>query len=175
MTLLSAELKEGVQKLFETWSSPGAKTIGPTSATTKLIGPQTSEARWPDFTVISDEPKSVGGMDSAPPPSSLFIASIGFAENVIFARHAALRGVDFDSYETTVEGTWDRRGIFGIGDSDPAITKLSIETKVGTVASPQEIAELLRLTHRRSPMTATVAKAAKVERRLFVNGLQVPV
>ncbi len=113
MTLVSAELKEGVQKLFETWSSPGAKTVGPTTAETRLVGPQTSEAKWPNFAAVSDEPKSVGGMDSAPPPSSLFVASIGFAENVIFARQAALKGVDFDSYETKVEGTWDRKGIFG--------------------------------------------------------------
>jgi uncharacterized OsmC-like protein len=174
MTLVSAELKEGVLKLFETWSSPGARTIGPTTAETRLTGPQTSEVRWPNFTVISDEPKSIGGMDSAPPPSSLFIASIGFAENVIFARQAALRGVDFESYETKVEGVWDRRGIFGIGDADPAITSLLIETRVGTAASPQDIVELLKLTHRRSPMTATVAKAAKIQRKLFVNGVEVP-
>src|SRR5579863_2861198 len=108
MTLLSTELKNEVHELYETWSRPDAKTVGPTSATTRLIGPQTSEARWPGFTVTSDEPKSIGGMDSAPPPSSLFVASIGFAENIIFARQAALGGVDFDSYETTVEAIWDR-------------------------------------------------------------------
>jgi uncharacterized OsmC-like protein len=175
MTLLSPELKDGVKKLFESWSAPDAKTIAATTAATRLIGPQTSEAKWPNFTILSDEPKSVGGMDSAPAPSSLFVASIGFAENVIFARQAALKGVDFDSYETTVEGNWDRRGIFGIGGNDPAITKLTIETKVGTTAQPREIAELLKLTHQRSPMTATVAKAAKIERRLFVNGIETPV
>jgi hypothetical protein len=75
MTLVSAELREGVQKLFETWSSPGAKTVGPTTAVTKPIGPQKTEAKWPNFTVVSDEPKSVGGTDSALPPSSLFVAS----------------------------------------------------------------------------------------------------
>jgi len=175
MTLVSAELREGVQKLFEAWSSSGARTVGPTTSVTRLIGPQTSEAKWPEFTVVSDEPKSIGGMDSAPPPSSLFVASIGFAENVIFARQAALNGVDFDSYETKVDGTWDRKGIFGIGDTDPAITHLLIETRIETKATPQRIVELLKLTHRRSPMTATLAKAAKIERKLFVNGAEVPI
>ena len=175
MTLVSTELKEGVAGLLKNWSAPGAKTVGPTIAQTRLVGPQTSEAKWPDFTVVSDEPKSIGGMDSAPPPSSLFVASIGFAENVIFARQAALQGVDFDSYETRVEGTWDRRGILGIEDADPSITDLLIETRITTDASPEKIAELVNLTHRRSPMTATVAKAAKIRRRLFVNGAEVPV
>ena len=175
MTLVSVELREGAQRLLETWSSLGARTVGPTTAVTKLIGPQTSEAKWPNFTVVSDEPKSIGGMDSAPPPSSLFVASIGFAENVIFARQAALKGIDFDSYETKVDGLWDRKGIFGIGDADPAITQLLIETRVETEATPQEIVELLKLTHRRSPMTATLAKAAKIERKLFVNGAEVTI
>jgi len=173
MTLISPELKEGVRKLVEDWSSPGVKTASPTVAETRLIGPQTSEAKWPNFTVISDEPKSVGGHDSAPPPSSLFVASIGFAENVIFARQAALHGVEFESYETRVEGTWDRKGIFGIQGADPSITRLLIETKVRTSASPKQVVELLKLTHRRSPMTATLAKAAKIVRRLYVNDAEV--
>ena len=160
--------------MFEAWSSSGAKTVGPTTAATRLIGPQTSEAKLSEFTVVSDEPKSIGGMDSAPAPSSLFVASIGFAENAIFARQAALSGVDFDTFETKVDGTWDRKGIFGIADADPAITHLLIETRVETEATPQKIVELLKLTHRRSPMTATLAKAAKIERKLFVNGAQVP-
>jgi hypothetical protein len=37
------------------------------------------------------------------------------------------------------------------------------------------MAELLRLTHDRCPMTATVAKAATISRRLFVNGAEVKV
>jgi len=175
MTLVTRELKEAVQKLFEDWSTPGAKTVRPTVAETRMIGPQTSEANWPSFKVVSDEPKSVGGTDSAPSPSALFMASIGFGENVIFARQAAFEGVEFDSYETKVEGPWDRKGIFEIDGASPSITRILIETKVTTGAPPARIAELLKLTHRRSPMTTTVAKAAKIERRLFVNGVEVPV
>jgi uncharacterized OsmC-like protein len=175
VTLVSKELKEGVQNLYQTWSTTGAKTVGPTTADTRLIGPQTSEYRWTDKTVVSDEPKSIGGTDSAPPPSSLFVASIGFAENVIFARQAAMAGMDFDSYETKVEGTWDRKGIFGIENADPSITRLVIETRIKTGAPPGEVAALLKLTHQRCPMTATVAKAAIIERRLFVNGVETPV
>lgn len=98
-------MKEGVQRLFEKLSSPDdpAASMGPTVATATMTGPQTSEARWPNLKVIADEPKSVGGTDTAPPPSSIFVASIGFAENVIFARQAVLFGVDFDSLETKVE------------------------------------------------------------------------
>ncbi len=177
MSLMTSELKEGVRKLFDKLSSPDdpARSPGPSTADTRMTGPQTSEARWPKFSVVSDEPSSVGGRGSAPPPSSLFVASIGFAENVIFARQAALADLDFDSYETRIEAQWDRRGMFGIDDADPSITDLLIETRITTTAPPDRVADLLRLTHRRCPLTATVAKAASIRRRLFVNGRETAV
>ncbi|MDA4126663.1 MAG: OsmC family protein, partial [Thaumarchaeota archaeon] len=116
-----------------------------------------------------------GGGDTAPPPSSIFVASIGFAENVIFARQAALQGLDFNSLETKVEAKWDRKGIFGIRDSDPSIYDVLIETRITTGEPPEKVVELLKLNDRRCPMTTTVAKAATVRRKLFVNGLEVQV
>ncbi len=176
MTLVTAELKDGIQKLFERLSSPDdpGAAIGPTAATATMIGPQASEARWPNFTLTSDEPKSVGGGETALPPSSIFVASIGFAENVIFARQAVLRNLDFDSLETKVEAKWDRKGIFGIGNSDPSIYEVLIETRITTGASPEKVVEVLKLTNLRCPMTTTVAKAAVVRRNLFINGAECP-
>jgi uncharacterized OsmC-like protein len=174
MTLVSRQLKEGVQKLFERLSSPDypAGSVPPTVAVATMTGPQSSEARWPLYSVASDEPPSIGGTDRAPSPSSIFVASIGFAENVIFARQAALLGVDFDSLETKVEARWDIKGTFGIGGADPSITELTVETRVSSSAPHERLAEVVRLTDRRCPMTATVAKSAAVRRKLFVNGLQ---
>ena len=177
MTLVTSEFREAIQKLFERLSSPDdpGAAMGPTVAAATLTGPQTSVASWPNFKVTSDEPKSVGGGDTAPPPSSIFVASIGFAENVIFARQAALQGVDFDSMETKVEANWDRKGMFGIRNSDPSIYDVLIETRVVTGESPKKVVELVKLTGERCPMTTTIAKAATVRRKLFVNGAEVPV
>jgi uncharacterized OsmC-like protein len=177
MTLVSHQLRDGVRQLLEKLSSPDdpANPPKPTTAVVTMTGPQTSEAKWDKFAVVSDEPTSVGGMDAAPPPSSIFVASIGFAENVIFARQAALQDIDFDALETKVEAQWDRRGMFGIRDADPSITDVLIETRIATGAPPERVAELVRLTHKRSPMTATVAKAATIRRKLFVNGVETPV
>ncbi len=68
-----------------------------------------------------------------------------------------------------------QEGDIRIENADPASMEIVIETRVGTTAPRQEIVDLLKLTHQRSPMTATVAKAAKIERKLFVNGIQVPI
>jgi uncharacterized OsmC-like protein len=65
--------------------------------------------------------------------------------------------------------------MFGIGDVDPSITDVVIETRITTEADPGRVAELVRLTHKRCPMTATVAKAATIKRVLFVNGTETAV
>ncbi len=175
MTLISTQLKNGVQELINTLRSatdPQA-SLATTTAKVRLTGPQTSEAKIKDFTVISDEPKSVDGKDSAPAPSAYFIASIGFAENVILARQAALANIDFDTCETNVVGHWDRKGMFGIDGADPSFKDILIETRVTTNAPIEKVAELLHLTDERNPVTATVAKAVKITRRLLVNEIEI--
>jgi len=176
VTLVTNDLKKGVQELHERLSSPDdpAKFVRTISIDATMTGPQTSEALWSGLKVVSDEPKSIAGHEAAPPPSWLFVASIGFAENVIFARQAAIKGVDFDSMETHLEAVWDMKGIFSIRDADPSIASILIETRVTSEASPADIAELVRLTDRRCPMTRTIAKAARVQRRLLLNGSEVP-
>ena len=143
LTLASHELKEGVRQLFARLSFPeyAEKAKSPTVADVKLIGAQTSEARIGDFTLRSDEPKSIGGGDSAPALSSIFVAAIGFAENVVFARQAAEHNFDFDSLETKVEAHWDRRGLFGIENIDPSITNVLIETRIATQATQEQVTD----------------------------------
>jgi uncharacterized OsmC-like protein len=171
MTLISAQLKSGVQEMINNLRSATDPqvSLATTTAKVSLTGPQTSEAKIKDFTVISDEPKSIDGKDSAPAPSSYFIASIGFAENVILARQAALANIDIDACETDVIGHWDRKGMYGIDGANPSFKDILIETRVTTSAPAEKVAELRRLNDERNPVTATVSKAVKVTRRLFVN------
>jgi uncharacterized OsmC-like protein len=176
MTLVSPDLKQAMQKLYEDLKSSDDpfKSTRPSTAVTKMIGPQASEASWDnDLVIRSDERAALGGGGSAPSPLSIFAASIGFAENAIFARNAAMQDVDFDSLETKIEASWDRKGLFQIDGKDPSIFMIHIETKVGTAAPSEKVAELLKLTHKTSPLTATVAKVVTIHRKLFVNGNEV--
>lgn len=175
MTLISTQLKNGVQEMISNLSviTDPQQSLATTSARVRLIGPQTSQAKIKDFTVVSDEPKSVDGRDKAPAPSAYFIASIGFAENVIFARQAALANLDFDACENNVTGHWDRKGMYEIGGAEPSFKDILIETRISTKAPAEAVKELIRLTNKRNPVTATVNKAVKVTRKLFVNETEV--
>ena len=149
--------------------------LGTARADAKLLGQQYQEVKIRDFTIACDEPVPSGGTDKGPTPLDFFVASVGFCENVMFTKNAALQGVEFDSLETSVHGHWDRRGQYEIAGSDPSFKDMTVETRVTSKASTEKIVEVARATHRTCPMRATIGKAMDVTDRLFVNGKEVPI
>lgn len=161
-----------MRKLGEA-TEPG-QTIGTSRADVRLIGQQYQESRVGKFTLACDEPLTAGGTDKAATPLEFFTSAIGFCENVMFTRHAALLDLQFDSLETSVRGHWDRRGQYGIGGAEPSFKDMTIETKVTTKDPVEKVVEVTRHAHMGCPMHATIAKAMKVTDKLFVNGKEIP-
>ena len=149
--------------------------LGTARADARLLGQQYQEAKVKSFTIVCDEPIPSGGTDKGPTPLDFFVASVGFCENVMFTRNAALHGVEFDALETSVSGHWDRRGLYEIGGIDPSFKDMTVETKVTSKAPIEKIVEVVRATHRTCPMRVTIGKAMKVTDRLFVNGIEIPI
>src|SRR5207249_9757623 len=88
-------VEDMIRKLGEA-TEPG-QTLGTSRADVRLIGQQYQEAKVGKFTLGCDEPMPVGGTDKAPTPLEFFMSAIGFCENVMFTRHAALLNLQFDS------------------------------------------------------------------------------
>ena len=78
-------------------SNRSADTSTTNRAEVRLVKDQQSEARVRSFTLIQDEPESMWGTGKGPTPTDYFIASVGFCENVIFARNASLANLSVDS------------------------------------------------------------------------------
>jgi len=165
-------VEDMIRKLGEA-TEPG-QTLGTSRADVKLTGRQYQEAKVGKFTLACDEPVPVGGTDKAATPLEFFMSAIGFCENVMFTRYAALLNLQFDSLETSVRGHWDRRGQYGIGGAEPSFKDVTVETKVTTKDSVEKVVEVTRNTHRGCPMHATIVKAMKVTDKLFVNGKEIP-
>lgn len=149
------------------------QTLATVRADAKLLGQQYQEVKVKDFVIACDEPIPSGGTDKGPTPLDFFAASIGFCENVMFTRQAALRGLEFDSLETSVRGHWDRKGQFEINGANPSFKDLTVETRVTTKAPVDLVAEVARTSHRTCPMHATIVKAMPVTDKLIVNGREV--
>ena len=155
-------------------SNKSADTSSTNRAEIRLVKDQRSEAKVRSFTLIQDEPESVWGKGKGPTPTDYFIASVGFCENVIFARNASLANLAIDSLETTVTGTWDRRGLFDIDAVRPNFKTITVDTKITTKDPVQKVVEVANQTHRRCPVHATLSRATKMIFRLNINGQNVP-
>jgi len=87
--MISPELRQRFETLRQNIVASGtANTLATNKAEMKLIEGRHSEAKVRGFTVIQDEPESIGGTGQGPTPTDYFIASVGFCENVIFVRNA---------------------------------------------------------------------------------------
>lgn len=178
MELVSADFKAVVERMvsdLRAVKDDPAKTLGTVRADVKLLGQQYQESKMKNFTLVSDEPVASGGTDRGPTPLDFFASSVGFCENVIFARHAALLDLKFESLETSVRGHWERKGQYEIDGAEPSFRDMTVETRVTTGDAVEKVVEVTRLTHRRCPMHATISKAMKVTDRLFVNGKEISI
>lgn len=178
MTLVSDELGKKFEELRRGMeSNKSADTSTTNRAEVRLVMDQQSEARVRSFTLIQDEPESVWGTAKGPTPTDYFIASVGFCENVIFARNASLANLSIDSLETAVTGTWDRRGLFDIDGVTPHFKTVTVETKITTITTRdnvQKVVEVANQTHRGCPVHATLSRATQMIFKLVVNGQPVP-
>jgi uncharacterized OsmC-like protein len=150
------------------------KGLGTVRADSKLVGDQLQEAKARDYTLVCDEPASLGGTDKGPNPLEFFMSAVGFCENVTFARFASLRGLELDSLETSVRGHWDRRGQGEWEGIEPTFKDFVVETRITSSAPLEKIREIARTTHARCPMHASIARIGPVVDKLFVNGTEVP-
>lgn len=175
MTLISQDLGQKIEAMKQRFvTGSRAEDLFTNKSEVKLVRDQSSEAVVRGFTLVQDEPVSVGGTGKGPTPTDFLVASVGFCENVIFVRHASLAGLSIDSLETHVSGSWDRRGLFEIDGVSPYFTSITIETRVSTKDSAEKFVEVARQTHRRCPVHATLARATQMIFKLVVNGQNVP-
>jgi uncharacterized OsmC-like protein len=175
MTLLSPDLGAKFEGLKERFAQASRKEdLITNKAEVRLIRDQNSEAQVRGFTLVQDEPESVWGTGKGPTPTDYFVTSIGFCENVIFARNASLAKLSIDSLETTVTGSWDRRGLFEIEGFSSFFKSITVETRILTTDSVEKVVEVARQTHRRCPVHATLSRATQMIFKLVVNGQNIP-
>jgi len=175
MSLIDADQKPAVEKsLRELEALSPAQAATTNKAVVTLVANQHSIAVTRGFNVVQDEPATVAGGARGPTPTDYFMAALGTCQNVVFVRFAALEQLAISALETTVAGTWDRRGLYAIGGVDPGFQEITLETRVSTSAPGGKVAEVARRTRRGCPIFATLRKETAFTVRLLVNGQPVP-
>ena len=124
-----------------------------------------SHLRPRPFVLLSDEPDALLGQDRGASPTEHALHALAACLTRTLVYLAAARGIELHEVNTSVEGTFDTRRLFGVGGTDASgVRELRVGFDVKGHATPEDLAELTRLAPRHSPMYG-----------LFVNPTEVTI
>jgi uncharacterized OsmC-like protein len=114
------------------------------------------------FTVPIDEPRELGGNDTAPNPVELLLAALGGCQEIVYRAFAALLGIEIDSIEVHAKGYIDLHGFLGLADVPAGFTNVSFTTRIVSPASAESIGQLAALVEKHCPVQDTLARPIPV-------------
>jgi uncharacterized OsmC-like protein len=112
------------------------------------------------FTLDADEPAIAGGQGSAPNSMEYVLHALATCLTGTLVYHAAVRGIEIESVESSYTGDMDVRGLFGLADNiRKGFNKVTVTMRVKSEASAQELTELALY----SPVHDIISKSLPVE------------
>jgi putative redox protein len=122
------------------------------SVSARWTGGLRAEVDAGGFTVVSDEPESVGGTGSGPQPTELLLASIASCFTIAVAYTARKRDVPLADLAVDVTGTYD----------GPRFRAFRIEVRA-TEPRGDDLARLVETAKRVCYVTRTLAEPPEIE------------
>jgi len=133
------------------------------SAQVRWTGAFRSEAAVRDFTPItSDEPKGMGGTDSAPNPVEQLLGALGNCLAVGYAANASVAGITIRDLRIDLDGDLDLHAFLGLADGHPGFSAIRVAVHLDTDADEAAVADLHAKVAATSPVGQTLSKAIPV-------------
>lgn len=114
------------------------------------------------FTVPIDEPRKLGGNDTAPNPVELLLAALGGCQEIVYRAFAAVLGIEIDSIEVHAKGHLDLHGFLGLAEVPAGFSNISFTTKIVSPASAESIRQLAALVEKHCPVQDTLTRPVPV-------------
>ena len=114
------------------------------------------------FTVPIDEPRELGGNDTAPNPVELLLAALGGCQEIVYRAFAAVLGIEITRIEVHAKGYLDLHGFLGLAEVPAGFTNVSFTTRIISSASPESIRQLATLVEKHCPVLDTFARAIPI-------------
>lgn len=114
------------------------------------------------FSVPIDEPRELGGNDTAPNPVELLLAALGGCQEIVYRAFAAVLGIEIDSIEVHAKGYLDLHGFLGLAEVPAGFTNISFTTRIVSSSSPESIRQLAALVEKHCPVQDTLARPIPV-------------
>ena len=116
---------------------------------------------------VADEPRSLGGTDTAQSPVELFLTSIATCQAATYRLWATELGVAVDRVTVDVEGDIDLRGYLGVVDGvAPGYTAMRIRVRLEGPETDERYRMLSAEAERHCPMIDVLVRPVDVTRAL---------
>ena len=146
---LIGAIQQDPDKAATTWSS-----------TVEWKGGFRSEAKSRDFAPTpSDEPRALGGDDTAANPVEQLLGALGNCLAVGYAANATAAGISVNSLSIELQGDLDLHAFLGIKEGHAGFSSITAKVSIDADASAEELDELHRKVVSTSPVGHTLASA----------------
>jgi uncharacterized OsmC-like protein len=131
------------------------------STVTGFYGARQEIAHKQTFTMDADEPAILAGNDEGANPVEHLLHALASCLTTSMVAHAAVRGIEIEELESTLEGDIDLNGFLGLNADTPK-GYTDIRAKFCVKARPEDVERIKRLA-RFSPVFNTITNGANVE------------
>ncbi len=136
------------------------------SATTNWQKGFQSQATIRSHTVPMDEPKLMGGSDTAPNMVEMVLGAYGCCLTTGFVANAAMRGIELEGVDISLDGDLDLRSFFGLKSPEevsPGYTEVRAKISLKAPgATPEQLQELYDAVVPTSPVGSIITRPVNV-------------
>jgi len=141
---------------------PAAQTTW--SAEVRWTGAFRSESTVRSFAPVpSDEPRGLGGTDSAPNPVEQLLGALGNCLAVGYAANASAAGITIRDLRIDLAGDLDLHTFLGLTDGHAGFSAIRVAVHLDSDADEAAVAELHRKVAATSPVGQTLSKPIPIE------------
>jgi uncharacterized OsmC-like protein len=111
------------------------------------------EVRLGKRTVDFDMPEPLGGMDRAPSPGQLALATLGACQAITYRIWSEKLGIQVDTVEVDVDGGIDARGLLGMDKSiRPGFHNVEVQVRLAGQDDPDRYNQLRQAVNEHCPL-----------------------
>jgi uncharacterized OsmC-like protein len=165
------QLKEALQARIKNLAAGSAAPGVVMRAETRWLGNLLCEASSRDLPAVrADEPRVMGGDNTAMNPMELVLAALGMCQEIVYSAYAALMDIPLDAVHVSLSGQLDLREMFDLQhEAGAGFSKIRFETRLQSPANEAEIRKLVETVERCCPVLDTLARPVSVTGHVLLN------
>lgn len=132
------QLEEALVNLIQSIQEQPEKADATFRAKSRLENGFLSETSIRHFTVLTDEPKELGGTDKAPNPVEYVLGAFAACQEIVIKAYATVLNIDLKSVQVDVSGNLDLHGFLNLSEERAGFKSVTYKTTIETNETDKE-------------------------------------